>query len=302
MSEPLKTNRSRYPLQEMICRVLVLIVASQIFVIGSFHQMSRGFPDFIYRNTNLNSDSFHVFNTRPVTFHMYNSRQAWSDSRIFSRISLDGFEMDTSYGDNTSHLSPPIDDLELDRLHLKFEKNESCRRFDWASHSFPTCNQFHEMDRAPFSNHLAKGGVRDVWLIEQDGETSKGFTTEKKNNTVMKTLRYNKEFFVKFYEMHRVDSLISERLSGMSASVDIYGSCANSAIYEGIESTILEVDVHKLSSIEKLQIAYELSFSLGQAHYSLSSRSDEAAVIHRDITAKVSDSFTFLRSFLVHRF
>ena len=260
----------------------------QILIIVYFHHSSRSLDNMLESSLYFIPDIPIFLDYRPIIIHLDNSKQfssfekRVSSGHLHSKMDISNISVRGNFNSNTTATGQNFPtEHELDRLHVKFEKHASCQRYDWAMLSFPSCNQFHEMGTFPFSHHLAKGGVRDVW---RSGRNSIGVN----ENVVLKTLRYNKEFNVKFYEMHRIDSLISERLGGSSASVGIYGHCANSAIYEGIESTVLQLDIKKLSSIEKLDISYQLALSLSKAHFALSSHSSEAAVLHRDVTAKVS--------------
>ena len=62
-----------------------------------------------------------------------------------------------------------IGEDELDRMHVKRESLESCKRYDWHSASYPTCNNIHEIDIKNSVNdelkYLASGGVGVVWRL-----------------------------------------------------------------------------------------------------------------------------------------
>ena len=71
-------------------------------------------------------------------------------------------------------------------------------------------------------NLLGKGWFRLTWK----------FSAQNDKSVVVKTLRYDREFYDEYYELHRRDAVAMERLSSSPFVMDIYGHCGQSALNE----------------------------------------------------------------------
>ena len=145
----------------------------------------------------------------------------------------------------------------------------------WQTESYPTCNLFHEIYFPIYNEvtYLGRGHHRDIWQVGTF-------------NVVAKTLRLYRDFEARNYEMHRIDALVTERLTKSSFVVDIYGFCGQSVLNEmgvgDITSRSIERKMYK-SSKTKLRMAYNLAAGINDMHSLDENRG--ATVIHRDIGA-----------------
>ncbi|KAI2488633.1 protein kinase [Fragilaria crotonensis] len=117
---------------------------------------------------------------------------------------------------------------ELNRMDLyptsaKYDQDDEadyteCRPPNWKKLYFPTCNSFHEIDisrgydRSIISNVeknydsyvFSQGFYRDAWLVEN---------VERKEATVLKTLRFKHDYTPKSFSNVQRDAIVMERLS-----------------------------------------------------------------------------------------
>ncbi|CAB9507100.1 STYKc [Seminavis robusta] len=184
------------------------------------------------------------------------------------------------------------------------EKKDPCQLpHDWMKQSFPTCNNLHSFDmmrqlldegRVQPRFLMGSGAVRSVWLLEQTIETDVPL-----EQTVLKTLKIDKDFDVSNSHRHRRDALISERLTGSPHILNIYGYCGNSAIYQYAKSGTLydaigakefrdqkvDQEAHKKweqwTSQRKLDVAYQVVSALADLH----------DIDHDGITSVAHDDF-----------
>ena len=154
---------------------------------------------------------------------------------------------------------------------------------DWQHYSFPVCNVIHEVDfisRAIVNPtdvvYLGRGGVRDVWKLH-NGST-------KSEETVLKTLRWYKEFEPRYYRMHNTDALAMERLTRSPYVVDIFAYCGNSAINEMSSNTTLRGLIREegLSEHFIYNAALSIVKSLVDVHQ-LDGPGSKPSIIHGDV-------------------
>ena len=152
-------------------------------------------------------------------------------------------------------------------------------QYDWQSTSFPSCNTIHEIDPASRTHMLnpaqepeffllARGGYRDVWYVENSdlpGDIS-GETV------AMKTLLYEHPWSERNTDRHRRDAVATERLTGSPYSLNMYGYCANTGLYEFAEGGSLEDAVEddavwpKWTSADKMKYAYQVACAIADVH------------------------------------
>jgi len=137
---------------------------------------------------------------------------------------------------------------------------------------------------------INEGGFRHVWMIRDahDGITKR----------VMKTLRSlkkgQKEFDLRNHERHRRDAVAFEELQSSPLVVDLYASCSNTALFDyadrgdllGIfgddsDETEKRPEVLELSKLNIMQIAYNVSMSVHDAHHF--DAQGRATMAHTDI-------------------
>lgn len=157
----------------------------------------------------------------------------------------------------------------------------------------PSCNSFHEFDLGDFwlplegeeqeenddfddeNVRLVNGGAyRDVWMVrEYDG-----------SKRALKTLRFvpKRQFDLRNFDRHRRDALAFEQLTASSLVVDIYGHCANSALFDFAGGGgLFQVFESNPSKVELLNISYGLARSVADAHNT--DQNGRPSIAHRDI-------------------
>ena len=139
---------------------------------------------------------------------------------------------------------------------------------DWQASHRPSCNGFHEVDLGDLHEDpeegsgirlVNNGGFRDVWMIREfDG-----------SRRAMKTLRYTKKRFfdLRNFDRHRRDALAFEQLSSSPYVVDIYGHCANSALFDYCSGgDLYEIHNQNRTKPDLLRVALEIVTSVAHAH------------------------------------
>jgi hypothetical protein len=155
---------------------------------------------------------------------------------------------------------------------------------DWQEQSFPTCNALHEQNMVEQSRSLAKenhkfllgvGTFRAVWLVEHHlpslSSSSELGGAGRVEQIVLKTLGYDHDMTERREERHRVDALIAERLTASPYVLNIYGYCANSALFEfasGGTLRSLEKDgiLGQWDSAQKIHVAYQAAAAIADLH------------------------------------
>lgn len=155
----------------------------------------------------------------------------------------------------------------------------------WQTLSFPNCNAFHELNFIEsIEQFLNLGEYRDVWkmniTIPNDGNDQGGAAP-----FVLKTLRTTKGFSPHRAELHRIDALVSERLSFSPYVANIYGYCGQSSINELAKSTGEVLRRGKLPAKKKLQFAIDVANAIATLHDM--DQDEKVSLVHRDI--KVSN-------------
>lgn len=188
---------------------------------------------------------------------------------------------------------------------------------DWQSKSYPICNSVHELGvlgGSPLDvyksrlGYLGRGNWRSSFRIRaattphaQDSEETvvDGDGDYNDDDTVVLKL-YNLHNDDEFpfdplaYEMHRIDALISQKMTASPYVIDIYGYCATTALYEqGIvdldhkararTSKKKEKDSRRFGDSSKFQCAAQLAFGLADLHGIDYPGGNNATIVHGDI-------------------
>lgn len=194
--------------------------------------------------------------------------------------------------------------------HWAFDDDEvldpECRRPEWWSGYYPTCNNFHQYDLtlkydedirgAEFheydSAYIAHGYFREVWLVENHDYEGPDETL------ALKLFRYKHEMNFKQLETIRKDALVMERLTASPRIVNMYGHCAFSITVEAIDNEMekfivpgngyaqpedlddsQDVDPKNGYTVpEKLDIALAMAESLADLH-----GFSEGVIVHDDV-------------------
>lgn len=156
---------------------------------------------------------------------------------------------------------------------------EGCEpQYEWQTKSFPNCNNIHEVDiltrartlnvnKEPESILLARGGYRDVWLVENNDVLH-----DESELTALKTLLYEHPWTKRNMDRHRRDALATDRLTGSPNALDLYGYCANTGIYEFANGGSLEdavddeEDWKTWNSTTKMKYAYQVAQAIADVH------------------------------------
>ena len=152
----------------------------------------------------------------------------------------------------------------------------------WQDDQHPTCNMFHEIplyeldhsDEYELARLMSNGAYRDVWGIREFDGTRR----------VLKTLRYLKkrQFDQRNFDRHRRDAVASEQLSASPYIANIFGYCANSALYDySTGGDLYDIRDSNFSKNELLIIAHDIAASIADAHHYDSK--ERATIVHADI-------------------
>lgn len=163
-----------------------------------------------------------------------------------------------------------------------FTDKQCKKQYEWQLQSFPSCNQFHEIDfhsllQTKSVSRIGQGYFRDVWEIR---------LVDNDDILVLKTLRKERPYDERNFDRHRRDALASERLTSSKYIIDIFGSCANSGIFEyGKMGDIQHIMKHYEPDKDlRLTAALHASKALADAHNF--DAEGHASLAHTDITAK----------------
>lgn len=180
---------------------------------------------------------------------------------------------------------------------------EECEpQYDWMTKVYPVCNMLHELDMTDIVlpknvalsrgatddmekfRFVASGGYRDVYM----------FRDHNWDKLALKTLKTTRDFEERHYDRHRRDAIAADRLASVPTSVDIYGYCGQSAVYEFAEGGNLRDAINKhiirvkdnpnvgWNSTKKLQVAYMVASSIADLHNV--DKEGRASIVHTDIS------------------
>jgi serine/threonine protein kinase len=156
---------------------------------------------------------------------------------------------------------------------------------EWQTQPHPNCNKFHEMDLLNGFVHreiedIAKGGWRRVFSYKTDND-------EGKVKVALKVLRWSRriDFGRREYEIHQMDAIVTDRLTGSPRIIDIYGFCAQSVFNEFADMDLSDFRDEELLKektwVQKLSLARDAALALADLH-----NTDElgnTTIAHRDL-------------------
>mmetsp|Transcript_22108 Transcript_22108/g.33779 ORF Transcript_22108/g.33779 Transcript_22108/m.33779 type:complete len:348 (-) Transcript_22108:633-1676(-) len=148
----------------------------------------------------------------------------------------------------------------------------------WQMILYPSCNLIHEFDfveRNPSAQFLNHGYFRDAWKFRDTMGT----------NVVLKVLRYYHDVNERNFDRHRRDSLALERLTSSPFTVNTFGYCGNSGLFEyghegDIENYIWD-RTQLRTPLETLQVAVQVANGVADTH---TFDGEYASIAHTDIT------------------
>lgn len=176
-------------------------------------------------------------------------------------------------------------------------------QYDWMTKSYPVCNILHEIDMTDMIlpqylalsrgatdddiekiRFVASGGYRDVYM----------FRDHNWDKLALKTLKTTRDFEERHYDRHKRDAIAAARLTSAPTSVDIYGYCGQSALYEFAKGGNLRDAINKhiirvkknpgtgWNSTKKLEVAYMVASSIADLHNV--DKEGRASIVHTDIS------------------
>ena len=237
---------------------LVLLIPVCLWINGaaSPHGWNRNYSDTSYTPRMLQLDNTNLVDTTRLVLQ-YDLKDMKHRQNMLM------------YWDNNGHIHPlkKPDDMKT---------RETCTGPEWQALYHPSCNEIHQVDLACHGTDIiANGAFRDVWKIP---ETSGG------SYRALKTLRYldKREFDLKNFDRHRRDAMVFDQLVTSPHVVDIYGHCANSALFDYCEGgTLLDFFETKPDKLRVLEVAHSVASSIADAHHL--DREGRPTIAHTDI-------------------
>jgi len=173
-------------------------------------------------------------------------------------------------------------------------------QYEWMTKVYPVCNILHEIDMTDSIlpenvassrgvsgmekfRFVASGGYRDVYM----------FRDHNWDKLALKTLKTTREYEERHFDRHKRDAIAADRLASVPTSVDIYGYCGQSALYEFAKGGNLRDAINKhiirvkdpndrWNSTKKLQVAYMVASSIANLHNV--DEEGRASIAHTDIS------------------
>lgn len=141
--------------------------------------------------------------------------------------------------------------------------------FEWQTKSFPTCNSVHEFVTLSESEgqitYLSQGTSRQVWQYHNPNKGGQDFA--------LKVMMMRRVIDEAHAELSRLDGLTLERMTKSPFAPNIYSYCANAQILELAKGGAFHDMVKrlrffdlKLSSMDKLRIAFHISSAVADMH------------------------------------
>ena len=188
--------------------------------------------------------------------------------------------------DSNMHItatSPAVEYIEDD-----FQQgDESCVPMkDWQTTSFPTCNLVHEIDMLAGINkdgvkYFGRGGMRLAWKVSQDF-----YDTEEleKDQVILKTLKWQRNYTAQIYEHNHIDVLASERLTALPNMIDIYGYCDQATLNElATGKDLVHVMTQNWTLMDLLQFATDTAWGIADTQNIDFPNGDNATLMHNNL-------------------
>lgn len=159
---------------------------------------------------------------------------------------------------------------------------------DWQTAYHPSCNGLHEYDLMDVDEKAVlfgkKGYWRHAWHLEQYHQQHH---VQRKEDFVLKTLKYEHNFEDAHFEHDRIDAIAMEMLTSSPHVINIYGFCGHSVITEYADEPRIGTlaDKNKKNPKKLLEIARDIANGLADVH-GMGKNGNEAlpnAFVHLDI-------------------
>jgi len=192
-------------------------------------------------------------------------------------ITIDGSKLHNDDDDDDDDDSPS---KPLKSIHPKSSKTRSSYDYrdplyendcipmqSWQTTSFPTCSTIHELDfysksRTGEFAFVTSGGYNDIFSLQD-------VYREIDPKLAIKILQEGTSYTDRNFDRVRRDGLILERSTKSDYVLDVYGFCGFLVLVPFTEGGNLSRIIYKggkLSSLQKLQYAYEVTAGLAAVH------------------------------------
>lgn len=193
-------------------------------------------------------------------------------------ITIDGSKLYHNDSDDEDSPSKPLKSIHpkssktrtSDDYRDPLYENDCIPMQSWQTTSFPTCSSIHELDfysksRTGEFNFVTSGGYNDIFSLE---DTNRGEIDPK---LAIKILREGTSYTDRNFDRVRRDGLILERSTKSDYVLDVYGFCGFLVLVPFTEEGNLPRIIRKgrdgkLTSMMKLQYAYEVTAGLAAVH------------------------------------
>jgi serine/threonine protein kinase len=188
-----------------------------------------------------------------------------------------------------------------DRMKPDYTEGDCVPMHEWQTKSFPNCNALHEYDLRAAGPGVYRNNTNTILednLILLNGgwfrQTWRLNIGSTKESVVLKTLKYEREFYDEFYDLHRRDAVAMERLTRSPFVMDIYGYCGQSALNELADfadgrGATLDNALRSISDspndpdLNLLKIHLAASVALGVAHVHEIDSDGRPSMVHYDL-------------------
>lgn len=179
---------------------------------------------------------------------------------------------------STMELRPPYKDKHCEPMQ------------DWQTTFYPSCNGMHELAWSQLGSQSLEDdftlfGMNGFWRNAWKLESMPGHNSVRHRDTlVLKTLRIHHRFEDAYFENHRIDALVLERLTKSPHVINVFGFCGHSVLTEYADGKRLGelADKKKKIPLARLQIARDVANGLADVH-SIDGDDQPASFVHLDI-------------------
>lgn len=292
--------------------IFATIISVLSYIVSSKRAEERAAKKKKWKHRNIAINGLLLFNLDviiPETIHTANGDQLMNEAGFSQKPRMKGsFQKITkTYDPNNiqfEHRSIPYSQKELEgQHHLErsddfaypdpISKGDCKPQYEWQTWQKPTCSVIHEADLSQFNDlsinsdedksapekvrYIASGGYRSVWMIRDN--------TRERTRLALKTLLYRRDYTERNLDRHRRDAMVAERLTSSPRVANIYGYCANTAIFDFAAGGNLESAIEKRYSSwttsQKLILAHQVSSAIADVHNF--DKEGVASVSHTDI-------------------
>jgi hypothetical protein len=222
------------------------------------------------------------------------------------------------------HVVDPMLEMEAPLEHsraVEAVQGECVPMVPWHTESRPNCNMLHEVDiptslasrmavfatedsntkvtswdhstlekMEAWADFLGQGWFRQAWELQPHTNTPLLETSqeEEEDNVILKMLRYERDYFDEYYDLHRRDAMAMERLTASPYTLNVYGYCGQSAMNEKAVDNVERVfmRLRKGHYDYKLQTATAVAWAVSDMHRIDFDKGNNATLVHYDLNPR----------------